>query len=43
MDLIGNVFASSLAAYLVYGSRLSASNTGFSLNMASEYICTLCL
>ncbi|EIW53706.1 multidrug resistance-associated ABC transporter [Trametes versicolor FP-101664 SS1] len=37
MDFIGNVFASSLAAYLVYGSRLSASNTGFSLNMATAF------
>lgn len=36
MDFTGTVFASTLAAYIVYGSRLSASDTGFSINTASE-------
>ncbi|KAI3622081.1 atp-binding cassette transporter [Moniliophthora roreri] len=33
-DLLGALFASSLAAYLVYFHGQTASNTGFSLNMA---------
>ncbi|KAK7058408.1 hypothetical protein VNI00_002042 [Paramarasmius palmivorus] len=33
-DLLGALFASSLAAYLVYSRGQTASNTGFSLNMA---------
>ncbi|KAI0633977.1 P-loop containing nucleoside triphosphate hydrolase protein [Trametes polyzona] len=37
MDFIGDVFTTSLAIYLVYASRLSASNTGFSLNMAAAF------
>ncbi|EIW53710.1 P-loop containing nucleoside triphosphate hydrolase protein [Trametes versicolor FP-101664 SS1] len=35
MDFTGTVFASTLAAYIVYGSRLSASDTGFSINTAT--------
>lgn len=38
MDFIGTVFATSLAIYLVYASNLSASDTGFSLNMASAFV-----
>lgn len=38
MDFIGTVFATSLAVYLVYASSLSASDTGFSLNMASAFV-----
>ncbi|KAJ3720770.1 P-loop containing nucleoside triphosphate hydrolase protein, partial [Lentinula guzmanii] len=34
LDLLGNVFSSSLAAYLVYVSHGQASTIGFSLNMA---------
>ncbi|OJT09188.1 ATP-binding cassette transporter abc4, partial [Trametes pubescens] len=37
MDFIGTVFATSLAIYLVYASSLSASDTGFSLNMATAF------
>ncbi|KAL0579441.1 hypothetical protein V5O48_002547 [Marasmius crinis-equi] len=33
-DVLGGLFASGLAAYLVYGRAQSASKTGFSLNMA---------
>ncbi|KAF9066068.1 hypothetical protein BDP27DRAFT_1424214 [Rhodocollybia butyracea] len=34
IDLLGGLLASALAAYLVYYRGQSASNTGFSLNMA---------
>ncbi|KAI0932658.1 hypothetical protein AcW1_000283 [Taiwanofungus camphoratus] len=34
IETFGAVFSSGLAAYLVYGGALNASNTGFSLNMA---------
>ncbi|KAJ8703097.1 hypothetical protein PTI98_001750 [Pleurotus ostreatus] len=34
IDAFGNLFAVALAAYLLYGVRQGASNTGFSLNMA---------
>lgn len=34
MAVIGALFSALLAAYLVYFQQLSASNTGFSLNMA---------
>ncbi|KAE9391369.1 P-loop containing nucleoside triphosphate hydrolase protein [Gymnopus androsaceus JB14] len=34
LDLFGNIFSASLAAYLVYISHGQASDTGFSLNMA---------
>ncbi|EJD04272.1 uncharacterized protein FOMMEDRAFT_106872 [Fomitiporia mediterranea MF3/22] len=38
IDTLGGLFASGLAAYLVYGKQLgSASNTGFSLNMAVAF------
>ncbi|KAH9846280.1 P-loop containing nucleoside triphosphate hydrolase protein [Lenzites betulinus] len=37
MDFVGTVYATSLAVYLVYVSRLSASDTGFSLNMATAF------
>lgn len=36
VDFMGTIFSTSLAAYLTYGGHLSASNTGFSLAMASE-------
>lgn len=38
LDLLGNVFATSLAAYLVYYRGQTASNTGFSLNMAGKHL-----
>ena len=31
---VGAIFAAGIAAYLVYGTERSASNTGFALNMA---------
>ncbi|KAF9243737.1 hypothetical protein BU15DRAFT_59613 [Melanogaster broomeanus] len=34
IDLIGALFATALATYLVYGSRMDPANIGFSLNMA---------
>ncbi|KIJ62235.1 hypothetical protein HYDPIDRAFT_176581 [Hydnomerulius pinastri MD-312] len=34
VDLVGSVFTTALAAYLVYGRTRDASNVGFSLNMA---------
>ncbi|CDO77193.1 hypothetical protein BN946_scf184747.g6 [Trametes cinnabarina] len=34
IEVLGALFASCLAAYLVYGSHARAANTGFSLNMA---------
>ncbi|KAF9807084.1 hypothetical protein IEO21_08395 [Rhodonia placenta] len=34
IDVLSSLFSSGLAAYLVYGGRFNASNTGFSLNMA---------
>ncbi|KAI0717852.1 P-loop containing nucleoside triphosphate hydrolase protein [Cerioporus squamosus] len=37
VDLMGTIFATSLAAYLTYVGRLSASNTGFSLAMATSF------
>jgi hypothetical protein len=38
MDAIGALFASGLAAYLVYGPRIASANkVGFSLNMAVAF------
>jgi len=37
LDVLGGLFASSLAAYLVYASNVQASNIGFSLNMAVDF------
>ncbi|KAI0750650.1 hypothetical protein C8Q80DRAFT_1097969 [Daedaleopsis nitida] len=34
LEALGAMFASALAAYLVYGNNARAANTGFSLNMA---------
>ncbi|KAF9481117.1 multidrug resistance-associated ABC transporter [Pholiota conissans] len=42
IDLLGVTFSVALAAYLVYGRHIGASNTGFSLNMSSEF-CTMIL
>ena len=36
VDTLGALFTSSLAVYLTYFSRLSASNTGFSFTMAGK-------
>ncbi|TCD69030.1 hypothetical protein EIP91_009093 [Steccherinum ochraceum] len=33
VEAIGALFAAGIAAYLVYGAEVSASNTGFALNM----------
>ena len=37
IEALGSLFASCLAAYLVYGTRARAANTGFSLNMAGMF------
>lgn len=37
MDLLGAMFTTALATYLVYGKSINAANTGFSLNMAVEF------
>lgn len=37
IDVFGAVFIGSLAAYLTYGSNISAANIGFSLNRAVEF------
>ncbi|KAH9848044.1 P-loop containing nucleoside triphosphate hydrolase protein [Lenzites betulinus] len=37
IDLVGTIFATSLAVYLTYIAKLSASDTGFSLNMAMSF------
>lgn len=46
IDALGALFASCLAAYLVYGSSARAAHTGFSLNMAGAciacFMCNLC-
>ncbi|KAF9553875.1 multidrug resistance-associated ABC transporter [Agrocybe pediades] len=36
MDFLGAAFTSGLAMYLIYGPSIGASNTGFSLAMASD-------
>jgi len=42
IDLLGALFTSCLASYLVYGRSPGAANTGFSLNMALDF-CTMIL
>lgn len=42
IDLLGAIFTSALASYLIYGRPVGAGNTGFSLNMALEF-CTMIL
>ncbi|RDX45542.1 P-loop containing nucleoside triphosphate hydrolase protein [Lentinus brumalis] len=37
VDLMGTIFSTCLAAYLTYVGHLSASNTGFSLAMATAF------
>ncbi|KAF5317788.1 hypothetical protein D9619_012656 [Psilocybe cf. subviscida] len=37
IDLIGATFTAALAFYLIYGPKVGAANTGFSLNMAVEF------
>ena len=37
IDLIGATFTAALAIYLIYGPKVGAANTGFSLNMAVEF------
>ena len=41
IEALGSLFASCLAAYLVYGTRARAANTGFSLNMAGMFTVNL--
>lgn len=42
IESLGGLFASSLAAYLIYGSGVAASDTGFSLTMAGELSVAFC-
>jgi ABC-type multidrug transport system fused ATPase/permease subunit len=42
IDFLGDLFSVGLAAYLIYGKSIGASNTGFSLNMATNF-CSLIL
>ncbi|KAI0360840.1 multidrug resistance-associated ABC transporter [Trametes cingulata] len=37
MDIMGTTLLAVLAAYLIYGGRLSASNAGFAMNMAGGF------
>ncbi|KAI0741256.1 P-loop containing nucleoside triphosphate hydrolase protein [Daedaleopsis nitida] len=37
VDFMGSIFTTALAIYLTYVSRLSASNTGFSLTVATTF------
>lgn len=37
IELLGNTFTATLAAYLLYGPQKGASNTGFLLNMAGTF------
>lgn len=41
IDLIGNLFTAALATYLVYGTFIGSSNTGFSLNLVVEFCSTI--
>lgn len=40
IESLGGLFAASLAAYLIYGGRVEASDTGFSLTMAGTTSCS---
>lgn len=40
-DLLGSTFTVALASYLVYGSFIGSSNTGFSLTMAVDFCNTI--
>lgn len=42
IDLLGELFTASLAAYLFYGHPIGAANTGVSLSLAAE-LCALIL
>ena len=42
IDVLGAVFTTALASYLVYGPSVGAGNTGFSLNMVVEF-CSMIL
>ena len=42
IDVLGAIFTTALASYLVYGPSVGAGNTGFSLNMIVEF-CTMIL
>lgn len=37
IDLLGTVYFTGLAAYLIYGPYIGASDTGFILNTASDF------
>ncbi len=41
IDAFGGLFAAALATYLVYFQDQAAATTGFSLNMASEYLASI--
>ena len=38
VDFIGTLYTTALMIYLTYITRMSASNAGFSLNMAGKYV-----
>lgn len=42
IEMLGGLFATSLAAYLVYGQRVRAADTGFSLTMAGKSLDCAC-
>ncbi|KAF5324167.1 hypothetical protein D9619_011325 [Psilocybe cf. subviscida] len=37
IDLLGNLYLTGVACYLVYGPHIGASNTGFTLNVATDF------
>lgn len=37
IDLLGNLYLTGLACYLVYGPYIGASDTGFTLNVATDF------
>ncbi|KAF5324170.1 hypothetical protein D9619_011326 [Psilocybe cf. subviscida] len=37
VDLLGSMYLAGLACYLVYGPYIGASNTGFTLNVATDF------
>lgn len=37
VDLLGNLYLTGLACYLLYGPYIGASNTGFTLNVATDF------
>ena len=42
-EVLAAAFSTALAAYLVYGKAYDASRTGFSLEMAGEFLDVICV